>query len=945
MPSSRFPRTTKALTLALLPLVALMATGGCGSGGGGGGGGSGEGVVLVAFLQSSEDNVALNGVLEFRFSSAINPDTVSQASMQIRASSSSFGQAVEGRYIVQGSTIYFEPRLPSDCTLADSGFTPDTQYRVTLIGAPEEFALRALTGEALEHTISLSFHTRGELDPLGLYDDQVPGAFPTVIGHSPTDGAYPPVFPEVNIGPENKVTIDFSENIDPCTVGFDQVRVLQVATGNPSDFPNGFSPDVDQTPGDPYSWGSGTPTSPAQRIRASYFLTQTFLSTRLEIIPEFGEFPDNALIVVEVTNQVKDFGGNPLLPKTFAFVTENRTEQCKAKLLKFDGDVPIDTNRTTADVDTARAPDRAQAFLLFAGDGDNGSNVTKPSGPNCPPYHQDNDNTPDDFDTVSADVTLDTGSSVNTSCNNETDGSTAVVFEYRTFRIRGTRTVTIVGKNPAIILVSGDAIIESGGRLMVKGATGESGQSGYQYPNGPTPRTGGLGVAGGGQGGDSIGGSNAGSASTAVYGENGDPGIGSPDYLTPGGMGGSDPILVGPGRGNVSVSQLAGGYSSPANRYGPGGGGGGHAQPGNPGAANFSGSQTSPATLQGSLDGAGGGTYGDLSGRMLTPEAGSGGGAGGYARAYYTTTTYYVYYDGQGAAAGGGGGFVDITAGGNIKVFGRIDAAGGAGGGVSSISTNFQTGGGGGGGSGGGVRLLTPNSIEVGSTTTITAAGGAGGNGGTSTSNPPAAPANPGGSGGAGRLVFEDGDSVITGYPSAVAIVPGETSSAGFYRGPFDPSRFQGGGLSATVLTGVMDMGPTRPLFQEPIQSYGGQEDFVAGIPTVASRGVGLTSIFIEVQGYPAKVDGTADLTAPTGWKHVGYFTDSGAETFPNWNLGTPIEPSLVIPPDGVPGGMAAVDNNEFVQFRITFFMKSGVGPFDPGPYIDDWNVQFCYNQ
>jgi hypothetical protein len=103
---------------------------------------------------------------------------------------------------------------------------------------------------------------------------------------------------------------------------------------------------------DPYTV-SGDPTTPPQRIRASYTLVQTFLSTRLEIVPDFGEFPDNALLVVEVTNEVKDFGGNPLIPMAFSFVTENRVAQCGTRSLPFDGDPPIDLVARGIQGDTA----------------------------------------------------------------------------------------------------------------------------------------------------------------------------------------------------------------------------------------------------------------------------------------------------------------------------------------------------------------------------------------------------------------------------------------------------------------------------------------------------------------------------------------------------------------------------------------------------------------
>jgi hypothetical protein len=923
-----------------LAVLALVGSAGCGSGGGGGGGGAGTGLVLVSFAQASIDNIALNQPLNFQFSDVLDVDSISPASIQIRKGPS-FGAAVEGRYIVEGSRVTFEPRLPSTCDLAGSGYEPDTDYRVTLIGAPEEFAVRSSTGEFLEATLSFSFHTRDESDAGGLYEDQQPGLLPTVISHSPRDGAHPPVDAEVNIGPSNRVIIEFSENLDPCTVTQDTVTFTQRATGDTDEQPNGFNPDQDQTPGDPSTWGSGTPTSPPQRIRSTYVLQQTFLSTRLEIIPEFGEYPDNALLVVEVTTAVRDFGGNPMVPTTFSFVTENRSRQCTSRTLRFDGDVGIDESVTTADVDTTRAPDRVQGFMLFAGDGDNGEVLNIPSGPACEGYEQPNDGSPDDFDTATGDVTLDTGASPNTECTNLTDGSNAVVFEYRTFRIRNARTVTIVGANPAIILVSGDVVIEAGGRLFARGGAGVSGTGGYQYPNGPGQAQGGPSTAGGGRGGATeVSDAYPSEPLGAQYGFNGAPGFGSDDYLLTPGTGGTGSGLQGSGHGNVSAVNSSTTTASPNNVNAPGGGGGGHATAGGTGIVSSS-AATSPAYMEGPPDGAGGGTYGELSGKMPTLEAGAGGGAGGKARAYvYNNTTYYSYYDGGGGAGGGGGGGVDLTAGGDIRIFGTVDVSGGRGGSGGNGGSTFQGGGGGGGGSGGGLRLLTPNSIEFGVTTLITAAGGGGGSGGSGM--PTGAPPNGGGSGGVGRLVFEDADSVITGFAGAT-VIPNEGSPAGFYRGVFDPSRFQGGGLTPQATTLVMDVGPTFPKYEEPTQDYGGVQDFIAGIPAVSSRGVGATSIFIEAQGFPVRPDGTPNLTSPSGWKHVGYFTDSGAETFPTWSAGTPLDVDL--PPDGTPGGLSSLNDMEFVQFRITFFLKPGVGPFDRGPYIDDWTLRFCYDQ
>ncbi len=462
---------TRPRSIVAVAAVALaLGASGCGGGGSAGGPSTPTGIVLVDFLQRGQGNVPLNRTLEFVFSDAIDPASVGPDSFQIRQGPA-FGPQVTGVSVVQGSRVWFEPRLPGRCDLSDGGLQPDTDYRVTVIGHPEHFAVRGLGGAPLAATVTegLTFHTRPDTDP-DLFEDARPGALPTVLSVTPADGSA-----AVPVGPSNAVEIVFSENLDPCTVTPNTVTVTQVATGP-------FAPLTDQTPGDPSTWGSGTPTVPARTIRCDHEFTQTTLATRLRIVPRFGEWPDNALIVVRLDNTVTDFGGNPLPSYAFAFTTEDRPLQTRALALEFGPDVAADTGNTTAELDTARSSSRVTGFLLVAGDGDNGpfGNLTSASGPGTangnvngggpcsaaiPPIA--NDGALDDFDPPN-DVNLSTGATRNT-CRNSTDGSAAVVFEYRSFRIRSGVTVRLTGVNPAIILVRGDLTIEAGGRLLARG--------------------------------------------------------------------------------------------------------------------------------------------------------------------------------------------------------------------------------------------------------------------------------------------------------------------------------------------------------------------------------------------------------------------------------------------------------------------------------------------
>ncbi len=337
-------------------------------------------------------------------------------------------------------------------------------------------------------------------------------------------------------------------------------------------------------------------------------------------------------------------------------------------------------------------------------------------------------------------------------------------------------------------------------------------------------------------------------------------------------------------------------------------------------------------------DGAGGGTYGAIDQKMPTAEAGSGGGGGGSQQSLPFTTGFYY---GAGGGGGAGGGFVDLTTQATIRITGTIDAQGGRGGnGGGPGGAFYGSGGGGGGGSGGGIRLLTPGSVILGAGAILNAAGG---NGGSSQTNPAGgAVANNGGGGGVGRIVMEDSDSVIVGIGGAT-VTPAD-GATGFYRGLFDATRFKGGGIRPFMVSQIMDMGPFAPNYVTAAAA-----DFIAGIPVISSRGVGKTSIFIEAEGYLANPDGSASTTG-TGWRNVGYFVDSGAETAPNFFANASPPPADVAPAGGLlPGNLGgtiqSLNGNEFMRMRITFFLPTTVGPFDPGPYIDRWTLNFTFDQ
>jgi hypothetical protein len=776
-------------------------------------------------------------------------------------------------------------------------------------------------------------------------EDQVPGVGPTVLSTTPADHDA-----AVTLDVNNEAVIVLSENVHPCTVNDTTVRVHEyqrgdrnvfqpAPNGNASGFvtPTGSGVD-DATPGDPYTWGATNPgvitLAQPQKVLADIVLVQSFAGTEIRIRPQAGTWPDDALIVVELTFGLEDFAGLALAPYRFSFTTENEVMQSGVRAMTFEGETPVDDGGTTADVNTARSPSKAQGYMLFAGDGDNGTILVQPSKPEtaasgCNLDRQANDGTPDDFDPA-GDVLLDTGL-VNT-CANSTDGSTAVVWEFNSFRLRSGRTLRIIGSNPAIILCLGDILVESGARILVRGdgasgapqSRGANGQAGAQTGNIPNPAVGGTGVAGGGNGG-------TGRNGKPSYGGDGVAGYGSPQVGIAGGTGG--------GQGNTSATWM--GYSN-AGASGSGGGGG-HSEKGANGQANAN----TYTPMDQTARGAGGDVYPTTpnAAKLRVPHAGSGGGAGGYTE--YSGSPGYYYYTTTGGAGGAGGGFLDLTANGDILIFGVVDAAGGGGGnGGMGYGTSYWASGGGGGGSGGGVRMLTPNNINL-SGGTVTTAGGNGGSG--AATQLFGGPANPGGAGGPGNLCLEDGDSLVTGMATAT-LVPAE-GAPGFYRGVFDAARFQSGGLTPQVLTEILFMGPTNPSYQAPVVAdfpvtlTGPGAGSGAGIPSVASKGLGSTGILIEARGFPILPDGTPDLTAATAFYTVGYFKDSGQENAPTWVQGA--FPADIGPraADNGGDGIANLDGRSFLQVRITFYLPSTVGPFDPGPFLNHWNLRFTSDQ
>ena len=379
----------RALTLLALLAAALAATS---CGGGSSAVGAGQGLILVNFSQAQQDNVPINRRLKFTFSDAVDPASIGPQSIQIREGDA-FGLTAAGAYRVEGADVFFEPKLPTLCGAGDAGLRPGHTYRVTILGDPEAQGVLNVHGQSLDRTSTYEFATRPESDP-GYLEDQIPATPPQITSVTPDAGEA-----GVSVEAGNTVRIGFSENLDPCTLTTSNVRFSIYEAGDPNvnnaiptGEPNegnttGFTPWDDQLPDDATSWGpSGTPLVPPQVIPASLVLIQDFNSTELVIRPGFNRFPENALCVVELTFGIQDFGGTPLAPASYSFTTENLPPQTGQMLVEFSQATESwPATSRTLDVDSPRSPGLIQSWMLFSGDGDNGSNLYSPTAPGNPP--------------------------------------------------------------------------------------------------------------------------------------------------------------------------------------------------------------------------------------------------------------------------------------------------------------------------------------------------------------------------------------------------------------------------------------------------------------------------------------------------------------------------------------------------------------------------------
>jgi hypothetical protein len=363
-----------------------------------------------------------------------------------------------------------------------------------------------------------------------------------------------------------------------------------------------------------------------------------------------------------------------------------------------------------------------------------------------------------------------------------------------------------------------------------------------------------------------------------------------------------------------------GGQSSNNTVYAMGGGGGG-------GGSKTAGSPGTPGTYStASWNGTGGAGGLPATGTpdLSTLVGGAGGGGGAKAMCvYYSSGT-------RAATGGGGGGAVMIQTAGilTINQSGVVHARGGIGG--KGAYASPAMGGGAGGGGGGAVLLRSSRGFSLASpTTAISVAGGAGGPGQTGSY-----PSGNGGAGGVGFAKLEDpnGAFQITGitipggvYQPVGAGVPSFVYTKWVDLGVQDPRVVQWKNADIATVTTNDAIYVSAQMTKESATVFGKPD-----LSALKTSDQSSTNVSIMSQWQPIKVH---DLTGVVG----GAFTSS-LGPIPGYPPNPPTEYSGFDPSPLIGKGY------KFLRFRIYFQLDPTQTATAPMPYVDRIVTTFQYN-
>lgn len=731
------------------------------------GGGSGRTDFVLLETNLAQGSIwPINQPIEFIFSAPVDLGTVNASTVEIlplpqTTVGGTIAGPVVGTYYLKSyasthllfeRVLVFQPTCPpatidgsANSFFTGGGFEPANNfapptYRIQVLGANNTTGdtIRSQAGAKLEQGVSRTFTTPSRSAP---FVDPLPTPISVVSGLTSfgSGGVL-----EMNL---------WSDAQEPLILTLDQPILPTSFDDDPSD-------------GSVYmqfedSIGSNT-FADDNRVPATYTLLNCGENgTRVSIAP-IGVLPPGYKVRLRIKNNLPDLSNSinqSDITAAQATVRSKATTQLDAIREEFDDTTYLDEENT-------------ESFLTRA-IWDSGSLTAAAPLPGI-------SSSPDVDVEISNAVTLDTdsGSLIGTNINTSIAQNVALdngVLAVRDFTITATGTLTCIGSNPLTILADRNFTIEDGGRLIIKGAdspTSTAAGSEFTNTNANVPDPGGLGRAGGGDGGTA-------SLETLISTNKGQDGFGSNNMAGGGGKGGhgaigsTNPQEVRAGGGGGGNWGLDENNSTPAYECDSGAtlaecrcvqafdgddlitDGKGSNLNGEAG-TNGSAAGTFPAAND-AYDGStppGGGEAGDAiftdsdddndfygfgvntsstfvlrEGEIDSVRGGPGGGAGGNGipaiGSFPPAAAYdFINSDFKGGSGGGGGGALLVRALGIVTIEGEIDADGGDGGGGQSLLGLDRIGGGGGGGAGGHVVLMSATRVALATTARIHAYGG-----------------------------------------------------------------------------------------------------------------------------------------------------------------------------------------------------------------------------
>jgi hypothetical protein len=588
-----------------------------------------------------------------------------------------------------GRRLEFVPRFPTNNTFTDGGFRPGRTYLVQLVGGDRRqgAVLLDTSGKSLASPVSFQFKTADGATPSELFRDTRAGG-PRRVGFSVTGGTTDAL---LNKGGQTPVEV---------VLQFDQPL-------NPQDTNVPVNVELDPTRRVPGQQGKifleykDSQSPQPQWIPAKVVLTvNSITGSEVRLLP-VGVLPNNATITVVVDKSLQDMSGesndgDASYRREFATFTTQQAFDAQ-----FDGVVES--------FDSTDRLDFEAAFLDPVAEIDDGFIKAN--------FEFEGASTILDFQPSSSEVILNTDFTQVTPKNGPPINVSGGVFQFRNVTIPPGVTVRATGSKPMIWLVTGNFTVD--GILRVDGGDGARVDT-LQSANFPTP--GGVGVAGGGNGG-------RGSPNTQGQSPTGEAGFGPGGIPAGGGAPGQLALRSGCGRGSGggggTFSTVGDPYFKQKNTTGTGfiqqKGNGGFGCAGMSGAASrvLPGGAPGPRVFtdirtDNNFWGLGVNVNQQvrITGELLEPQGGAGGGGGGNLADQLGNQNFIT--NSKGGGGGAGGGVLIVKALGSITVgsTGLISANGGHGGGGEQAGGNNE-GGGGGGGSGGMVVLMAGQKISL----------------------------------------------------------------------------------------------------------------------------------------------------------------------------------------------------------------------------------------